>query len=152
MVRREDGGGGKDERMMGTGSSLRHCPQRTDTVYAKLTLTLPRSVEFHQHGLVLRCQVVEVGVPELEHGSARAPHGGTTGQEREADGGKEADGGRHHGQKRSMMGKRTNMCRPVDAAAPDDPPLWCEGGVKSRFRSGFTIKALRESHCKRFHI
>lgn len=61
---------------------------------------LPWSVEFHQHGLVLRCQVVEVCVPELEHVSARGQRGGKKGQQREGEGGKEAGSGRHYGAKR----------------------------------------------------
>lgn len=84
---------------------------------------LPWSVEFHQHGLVLRCQVVEVRVPELEHVSARGHGGGKTRQQRERDGGKEAGSGRHVGRKRVMIldGKRTKYEESVTAADRSRP-------------------------------
>lgn len=57
---------------------------------------LPWSVEFHQHGLVLRCQVVEICVAELEDVLARAARAGGTGN-KDGEGGEEADNGRHDG-------------------------------------------------------
>lgn len=60
-----------------------------------ISIPLPWSVEFHQHGLVLRCQVVEVRVPELEHVSAQTNHGGKTGHQHQGNDRKEADSDRH---------------------------------------------------------
>lgn len=80
-------------------------------MFAMLTVAapLPWSVEFHQHGLVLHCQVVEVCVPELEYISARGQYGGKMSQQRERDGGQEAEGGSHDRLRRSIMSVGKNI-------------------------------------------
>lgn len=94
MIRGMEGGdmmngGWRDEAVY--QSAIIFTTKRLKTVCSELTMLtltpllpplLPRSVEFHQHGLVLRCQVVEVCVPELEHVSARRPRARKTGQQR----------------------------------------------------------------------
>lgn len=60
-----------------------------------IPVPLPWSVEFHQHGLVLRCQVVEVGVTELEHVSTQRNRGGKTGHQHQSNDRKEAGSDRH---------------------------------------------------------
>ncbi|KAJ4922207.1 hypothetical protein JOQ06_016613 [Pogonophryne albipinna] len=56
-----------------------------------------RETERHQQGLVLRGQVIEVRVTELEYISARGPQRGNTRQQRERE---EAGTSLHHGENR----------------------------------------------------
>lgn len=67
---------------------------------ANVSALLPWSVEFHQHGLVLRCQVVEVCVAELEYISARGHYGGKISRQQVRDGGKEAKSDSHDRERR----------------------------------------------------
>lgn len=89
-------------------------------VKAEAGLPLPWCVEFHEHGFVLFCQVVEICVAELKHVLVAAARPGKRGQQ-DRDGGQEADDGRHLARKPPTAFNRpnANVSRIVEARGRD---------------------------------